>query len=751
MTVLAAPAVAGALDAAVFAVGSTATVAAGAAFSGDALVFALDAGPEGVSVDPATGLVTIPTGAALEGAVTVRATNAVGSATGATFAVTVLAAPATVTATVFDAPEKLAEVSLVPRRAAPSWTHDPAGWAVFSPGKPSDFTHGDWALARGDGRYRALVRINHSGAVLTAYTRSRPFGINGRMAQAGADLRGVRVELDRRVDGTTAFEIREYTGAGETATLIATAPVVWAYDVWYWMETEFDGPTVRARLYPEEDAAPAWQATATTAALGAGYFGPMSAVFNTTIFPVVQIRRLEHHPLAAAGPAPRLTGTAADVRAVVGETIRVDLGAVVEGAGLAWSAAVDGAAPPAGWAISPAGVLSAPTDAAFARRSVTVTATDELGRAVSVSFTVEVEPAAPRLTGALADVAATVGDVVRVDVGAIVAGTGLVFTVDRPWAIDAAGVLTVPTAALFDGAAAVTATDALARAVTASLRVTVRAPALVLTGAAPDVAATVGEARTVDVGALVTPKTGLTWTTDRAGWAVSAAGVLTIPTAAPLAAAAVSVTAADAFGQSVTATFQVSVAAAPLTLTTAPTLAAATPPGTALGSVWTIAGGVYRRRDGALRHRAAVPARRRPDRGLRRRDRLHDRRGGPGQDHHGAGAAHRQLGSAAGADGGRRRIRGDPGGDPADDGDHRAELHGRGGAGDGARFASGPSPAASSPAGRRPSSPSGGSCATARRSRPSARPPPTRSSRRTRARPSRRRCGAPTARFRRRR
>ena len=86
VTVLAAPAASGAPDAAVFAVGSAATVDAGAVFTGDALVFALDAGPEGVTIDPATGLVTIPTGAALEGAVTVRATNAVGSAT-ATFAV----------------------------------------------------------------------------------------------------------------------------------------------------------------------------------------------------------------------------------------------------------------------------------------------------------------------------------------------------------------------------------------------------------------------------------------------------------------------------------------------------------------------------------------------------------------------------------------------------------------------------------------------------------------------------------------
>ena len=92
------------------------------------------------------------------------------------------------------------------------------------------------------------------------------------------------------------------------------------------------------------------------------------------------------------------------------------------GTDLSWSAAVDGAAPPAGWAISPLGVLTAPTDAAFARRGVVVTATDAFGRAVSASFAVSVDPAAPRLTGALADIAATVGDTVRVNFGAIVGG-----------------------------------------------------------------------------------------------------------------------------------------------------------------------------------------------------------------------------------------------------------------------------------------------------------------------------------------
>ena len=612
VAVLAVPSAQGAPVAAAFAQGGAAgKIAVAGFFAGDALEFALETAPAGVTVDAATGLVTVPTATALSGAVVVRASNAVGAAS-VKFAVSVQAAPATNPATdpatspavtVFDAPEKLAEVSFVQRNAPPSWTYDAAaGWAVFSPGAPSDFTHGAWSQARGDGRYRTLVRINHSAALLSAYTRSRPFGINGRMARNGADMRGIRVELDRRVSGITAFEIREYTGAGEATTLIATAPVAWDYDVWYWMEAEFDGPAVRARLYRADEEAPAWQATATTASLDAGYFGPMSQVFSTTIFPVIHIRRLECHPLGAAlaaapEAAPRLTGAVADARASVGETIRVDVGAAVEGAGLSWSATVDGAAPPAGWTISQEGVLTAPTTAAFARRSVAVTATDAFGASVTATFAVEVDPAAPRLTGALADVAATIGDAVRVDFGAIVAGTGLGFAVDRPWTIDARGLLVVPTTVPLDAApVTVTATDALGRKVSATFRVTVRAPALVLTVPVGDVAATVGETRKIDVGALVTPKTGLTWTSNRPTWTLSAAGVLTIPTTAVLAAAVVTVTAADAFGQSVTASFTVRVdpaAVPPMTVTTAPRFTPAVAPGTALGAIWNVSEGAF--------------------------------------------------------------------------------------------------------------------------------------------------------------
>ena len=79
----------------------------------------------------------------------------------------------------------------------------------------------------------------------------------------------------------------------------------------------------------------------------------------------------------------------------------------------------------------------------------------------------------------------------------------------------ATGLATIPTGAALEGAVTVRASNAVGAA-TAAFALRVLAP-MRLTGALADVAATVGETRTVDVGALVTPKTGLTWTTSRAG------------------------------------------------------------------------------------------------------------------------------------------------------------------------------------------------------------------------------------------
>ena len=277
-----------------------ATVSAQAFFAGEALAYVLEAGPAGATINPGSGLVTIPTAEALEAEVAVRAENAAGAARVA-FTVTVRGPQALQ----FDAAAKLADLVFVQRAVAPSWTFDAAGHGVLVPGKPSDITLGDWQGVSGDGRYRALVRITHSG-VTSAYNRSRPFGINGRISRdADGNWRGVRIELDRRVSGATSFEIREYQARGEESTLIATAAAPWDYGAWLWVEAEFEGQEARARLYPEAAQAPDWQARVTLGLPAApGFFGPMGATLAGSIFPIIHIRRLEYLPLAsAAAPA----------------------------------------------------------------------------------------------------------------------------------------------------------------------------------------------------------------------------------------------------------------------------------------------------------------------------------------------------------------------------------------------------------------------------------------------------------------
>jgi len=70
----------------------TRTVAAAAFFAGTSLVYALDAAPAGVSIDAASGVVSIPTAAPLKATLGIRASNAAGAAT-QTLAVSVSAAP----------------------------------------------------------------------------------------------------------------------------------------------------------------------------------------------------------------------------------------------------------------------------------------------------------------------------------------------------------------------------------------------------------------------------------------------------------------------------------------------------------------------------------------------------------------------------------------------------------------------------------------------------------------------------------
>ncbi|MBP7003000.1 hypothetical protein [Amaricoccus sp.] len=275
------------------------TVSAQAYFAGEGLAYALDAAPAGVTINPGSGLVSVPTEAAFAAApVKVRASNAAGAAT-QTATVTVRA-----TRTVFDAAAALADVKFLFPTAAPAWKFNAGGFARLTSGA-NDRAHGDWGLALGDGRYRALARWN---AGVAAPAQSRPFGLIGRMSKTGANFLGVRVDAVLQTNGTQVLQIRDYIGKTTNSTTVRQTAVAWAWDAWSWFEVEFEGATVRARVYPEAAAAPAWQITATTTTLAPGAFGPTTHVAVNGQTPVVDIRRLEFLPLAPAAPVAAAEG-----------------------------------------------------------------------------------------------------------------------------------------------------------------------------------------------------------------------------------------------------------------------------------------------------------------------------------------------------------------------------------------------------------------------------------------------------------
>ena len=85
--------------------------------------------------------------------------------------------------------------------------------------------------------------------------------------------------------------------------MIAPAAVVgWAWDVWHWVELEIDGRMVRARIYPEAAATPDWQIAGTTSQTEPGAFGPGGQPASGRS-PVIDLRRLEVHPLSVQIPA----------------------------------------------------------------------------------------------------------------------------------------------------------------------------------------------------------------------------------------------------------------------------------------------------------------------------------------------------------------------------------------------------------------------------------------------------------------
>ncbi len=82
-----------------------------------------------------------------------------------------------------------------------------------------------------------------------------------------------------------------------SATIVATASVGWQWNSWYWIEVELDGTSVKARLYPEADAAPDWQVAGTVTYTAPGAFGPGGFPLPTG-GPSIDIKRLEFVPLS---------------------------------------------------------------------------------------------------------------------------------------------------------------------------------------------------------------------------------------------------------------------------------------------------------------------------------------------------------------------------------------------------------------------------------------------------------------------
>jgi hypothetical protein len=264
-------------------------------FSGPELVFALEGAPAGITIQAGSGLVGLSTEALLAGEIVVAAVNAAGRAV-QRIAVSVVA-----TATDFTTPQAVAGLPFLYLAAAPTWSAQTAGGVGFGrlQSAVADRAHGDWALARGDGRYRALARWSQGA---TAMTQARPFGLVGRMRKVGGDFSGLYLYALAASATRRQLQVRGYTGSGLTGTILSTVDAPWSWDAWTWLEAEFDAGLLRARIYAEGAAAPAWQLSVAVAWREPGGFGPASQGLNG-LSPIVDIRRLEYHPLAVAAPA----------------------------------------------------------------------------------------------------------------------------------------------------------------------------------------------------------------------------------------------------------------------------------------------------------------------------------------------------------------------------------------------------------------------------------------------------------------
>jgi hypothetical protein len=266
------------------------TVSAQAGFEGADLAWSLETAPVGVMINAGSGLVSIPTTTAIAGAqITVRATNAGGTAT-QSFGVSVRS-----TVTVFDKPESLADIGFIAESQPPEWSFEDAGHARLVPFS-SGRLHGDWNKATGDGVYRCLVRWN---PVEGHEELARPFCFSARVTKEGKTFNGIRLSPYMATSTATGLELREYKGLSTASRGLGAKLVPWEWGVWYWVELEVSGTSLRARLYPENADAPDWQVTAQTTHTGAGAFGPGGFPRNR-VSPEIDIRRLEYLPLNEA-------------------------------------------------------------------------------------------------------------------------------------------------------------------------------------------------------------------------------------------------------------------------------------------------------------------------------------------------------------------------------------------------------------------------------------------------------------------
>ncbi len=285
------PAVVASLADVALASGARTEVATAQAFSGANLFYALAEAPAGVGINEATGVVTIVGTAPLSAArVTVKAINAAGFAS-LTFCVTVTGA--SVVATDFSSAGALSDLSFL-HSLAPSWTYEAGGYARLVMSGNSR-AHGNWVKAAGDGLYRVLARW--SGASLTPSV-DRRFCFGARIGRNVNDWTGIRVETFSTTAGDHRLHIREYTGSTGVTKSLSTVSVAWDYDAWHWLDVEISGNSVKGRIYPENAAAPDWQAVAITSVTGAGAFGPggFPALEQS---PIIDVKRLEYRPLTA--------------------------------------------------------------------------------------------------------------------------------------------------------------------------------------------------------------------------------------------------------------------------------------------------------------------------------------------------------------------------------------------------------------------------------------------------------------------